>query len=365
GLLLCIIVMFLGVKGADFFGILLIKFGVLAEGSGSPISGIFIAIIIGILIRNIVGVKEYFLYGIRFSLKHVLRIGIILLGLRLSLTEALKLGALGIPLIVICISAGLFITLYLTGKMKQSTRLGTLIACGTGICGVTAIMATSPVIKAKEDEISYAVANITIFGLTGMVLYPFIAHYFFATDPVKAGMFLGTAIHDTAQVTGSALIYDQMFRTDKVVEVAAVTKLTRTIFIIIIIPFFAYLFLKGKDGEEERKDLTKWYTFITLFVIGFLFCALLRTIGDMTIIHTGKAFGLVNGTQWSNIYNSVSSFGTTYLLGIAMAGVGLSTNFAKFKGIGIKPFYIGFIAAVSVGIVSFILIAVFGSYVIV
>src|SRR5699024_8731010 len=168
------------------------------------------------------------------------------------------------------------------------------------------------------------------------------------------------------QVTGSALIYDQMFRTDKVVDVATVTKLTRNLFIIIIIPFVTSVNLfKGKDGEEARKDLPKCYTFIPLLVIGFLFCSLLRTIGDMTIIHTGKAFGLVNGTQWSNIYNSVSSFGTTYLLGIAMAGVGLSTNFAKFKGIGIKPFYIGFIAAVSVGIVSFILIAVFGSYVIV
>src|SRR5699024_696089 len=118
--------------------------------------------------------------GINFSVKYALRAGIILLGLRLSLIEALKLGALGIPLIVICIAVGLCATLYLTTLMKQSHRLGTLIACGTAICGVTAIMATSPVIKAKEDEISYAVANITIFGLLGMAFYPFLAQFFFA-----------------------------------------------------------------------------------------------------------------------------------------------------------------------------------------
>src|SRR5699024_5661813 len=192
------------------------------------------------IIRNTIGLTDIFSKGIFFSVNYALRAGIVLLGLRLSLLEALKLGALGIPLIVACISAGLFLTLYLTNKMKQSNRLGTLIACGTGICGVTAIMATSPVIEAKEDEISYAVANITVFGLTGMVLYPFLANFIFADDPVKAGMFLGTAIHDTAQVAGAALIYDQLYDVNKVVDVATVTKLTRNLFIIAIIPLVSY-----------------------------------------------------------------------------------------------------------------------------
>src|SRR5699024_10210163 len=138
-----------------------------------------------------------------------------------------------------------------------SNRLGTLIACGTGICGVTAIMATSPVIEAKENEISYAVANITIFGLTGMVLYPFLANFLFADDPIKAGMFLGTAIHDTAQVTGAALIYNQMFDMKTVVDVATVTKLTRNLFIIVIIPFVSYLFYKNANKSNPEKTEEK------------------------------------------------------------------------------------------------------------
>src|SRR5699024_12573741 len=81
------------------------------------------AIIIGIIIRNTFGMKDYFKSGISFAVKYALRAGIILLGLRLSLAEALKLGLIGVPLIVVCISAGLFITLYLTNKMKQSYRL--------------------------------------------------------------------------------------------------------------------------------------------------------------------------------------------------------------------------------------------------
>ena len=149
------------------------------------------------------------------------------MGLRLSLTEALKLGAWGLPLIIACISCGLVVTLYFTKKLNQSNRLGTLIACGTGICGVTAIMAVSPVVKARDNEISYAVANITIFGLVGMLFYPYLANLFFANDPIKAGLFLGTAIHDTAQVTGAALIFSQMYDMEKAVDVATVTKLTR------------------------------------------------------------------------------------------------------------------------------------------
>src|SRR5690625_3707154 len=136
--------MFLGIYGAEFIGYILIKIGLLSAGSKTPVSGIFIAIIIG----NTFDLSDIFKKGISFSVKYALRAGIILLGLRLSLIEAVKLGAMGIPLILACIASGLFITLYLTNKMNQSSRLGTLIAGGTGICGVTAIMAISPVIEA-------------------------------------------------------------------------------------------------------------------------------------------------------------------------------------------------------------------------
>src|SRR5699024_7484717 len=121
----------------------------------------------------------------------------------------------------------------------------------------TAIMATSPVIKAKDNEISYAVANITIFGLVGMIFYPYLANFLFADSPIKAGLFLGTAIHDTAQVTGSALMYSQMFQLEQVIDVATVTKLTRNLFIIAVIPLVSMMFFR-KEGEVSG-SLPKWY----------------------------------------------------------------------------------------------------------
>jgi uncharacterized integral membrane protein (TIGR00698 family) len=362
GLLACFIVMMSGIYGAKLIGEALLSAGILPAGSASPISGIFVAILLGILIRNVFGLPDIFKIGIGFAVKYALRAGIILLGLRLSLTEALKLGAWGLPLIVACISAGLFVTLFFTKKFNQSNRLGTLIATGTGICGVTAIMATAPVIQAKENEISYAVANITIFGLIGMLFYPYLAHFFFAEEPIKAGLFLGTAIHDTAQVTGAALIYGQVYDSAAVVDVATITKLTRNVFIIAVVPFISFLFFRSnaKNGQGNAGKLPKWYKLFPVFILGFLFLSLLRTIGDATLSSKGSAFGLFGPAAWESFYSFWSSFGSTYMLGLAMAGVGLATNLKIFKGLGIKPFYIGLIAALSVGAVSLLLISLFG-----
>lgn len=85
GVALCLAVILIGIYFADLIGLLLNAMNVLPAGSSSPISGIFVAILLGILIRNTIGLSEVFMDGIKFSLKYLLRAGIILLGLRLSL----------------------------------------------------------------------------------------------------------------------------------------------------------------------------------------------------------------------------------------------------------------------------------------
>src|SRR5690625_5601802 len=92
-----------------------------------------------------------------------------------------------------------------------------------------------------------------------------------------------------------------MYDTSKVVDVATVTKLTRNLFIIAIIPFLSYLFFNNKNKEVKTKTLPKWYTFIPLFVIGFLLFSLIRTIGDITLTNSGQAFGIFNPNTWETI----------------------------------------------------------------
>lgn len=157
---------------------------------------------------------------------------------------------------------------------------------------------------------------------------------FFSEESIKAGLFLDTAIHDTAQVTSATLIYSQMYDIKKVVDVATVTKLTRNLFIIAVIPFISYLFFKGSN--KNSKIIPKWYKLIPFFAIEFLLLSFVRTLGDVTLTNLGQTFGILQESTWQYFYNTCSSLGSKYVLGLAMAGVGLSTDFNMFKGLGMK-----------------------------
>ena len=175
----------------------------------SPVSAIMMAIFLGIPIRNTVSLPASFQPGIRFGLVRVLRLGIVLLGIRLSLVEAGEIGLRSLPVIIAVVAAALLVVTYFSRRLGLSGRLGTLIAVGTSICGATAIVATAPAIGAQDDEVSYSVACITLFGVIAMLVYPFAAHYMFYGDPFSVGLFLGTAVHETAQVAGAGLVYQQ------------------------------------------------------------------------------------------------------------------------------------------------------------
>lgn len=327
--------------------------------ASSPISGIMVAIIIGLLWRNTIGLAPTLAPGVEFSLTRILRLGIILLGIRLSIYDAIRLGAWGLPAVLLTITTGLVAATWLNRRLQQPERLGTLIAVSTGICGITAIVSTAPGIRATEEEVAYSVANVTLFGLVAMLVYPYLAHAVFAGDPVKAGLFLGTAIHETSQVAGGALIYSQVFRAERALDVATVTKLLRNVFLAFVVPFMSYYYLRraAGTGGVRRVSLAK---LLPLFIVGFLAAAALRSIGDAGVLGGGRAFGVLEPAAWTSLWKTIGNAGSTYLLGTAMAGVGLSTSFGVFKGVGIKPFYVGLGAAVVVGVVAMIAAFTFG-----
>jgi hypothetical protein len=132
-------------------------------------------------------------------------------GFAWSLLGAGRFTVVALPFVVTAIAIGL-LTVGLLGRyLGLSRQLSGLIAVGTGICGCTAIVATAPLLKANEAEVSYSIACITVFGLAAMFFYPYVAHYLFADQPAFAGLFLGTSIHETAQVAGAGLMYESQF----------------------------------------------------------------------------------------------------------------------------------------------------------
>ncbi len=347
GLFLSIIIMLLSIPIADYLGKFLLSLqGIDPTGKSSPISSVLIAIVLGIIVANLFKLSDIFKKGIDFSVTKILRLGIIFVGIKLSINEVLKLGFWGIPIVVVVIASALIFIYYVNNMMKLPEKLGTLIAAGSSICGVTAIVSVSPAIKADNKEIAYAVANVTIFGLLAMFIYPYLAKFIFSTSE-QIGLFLGTAIHETSQVVGAAMTYKEVFKDDIVFKTATVTKLTRNLFLAIVVPLLSFLYLRNQISDGNQK--INIISLIPAFIIGFIGMAIIRSLGDINLINGGLALGLFDANTWKNLVNNIGElWGSKYLLGTAMAAVGLNTNFSVFKGIGIKPFFIGFIGAILV-----------------
>ena len=169
---------------------------------------------------------------------------------------------------------------------------------------------------------AYAVAVITVFGIIGMLVYPYAANMIFAGDPVKAGIFLGTAIHETAQVAGAGLVYADVFSAPRGLDVATITKLVRNVFMAVVIPLMAFYYTRKavEQGEEFEGQKTSFTKLFPLFILGFLAFAVLRSIGDAGIQAGSKAFWLWDSAAWKGIYSFIKSWAVIFMV-LALSGV--------------------------------------------
>jgi len=315
--------------------------------SKSPISTAMIAIILGIFFGNFFKIRDSFQKGLDFSRDYILKLGIICLGIQLKPFEFFEFGKIAIPLILICIISVLIVIKLIIKKLKIPTRMAYLISIGSTVCGTTAIMATAPVIKANKNEVSYAVANITLFGILSMLLYPYFANFYFDGNSLFAGLFLGTAIHETSQVAAAGLIYDQQFNSPETLNIATVTKLIRNTFLIVMIPLFAFLYNRGITKEKNYSILS----IFPYFILGFIGMIVLRNIGDEIFITN------INN-MWIEFIDFIKVSSKIFLT-MAMAAIGLSTNLKDLRIMGYKPFVVGFAAMFTVGIVSILTIEIY------
>ncbi len=348
GLSLAGLIALLGTLAAQWLGAAV--FGL----SSTPISPILCSIALGLAIRNAIGLPEIYELGTQLCLKRVLRIGVALLGIRLGLAELGSIGLAAIPIVIATIATALLLVGFVSRALRLPARLGTLVAVGTAICGNTAIVATGPVIGASEDEVSYAVGSITVFGLLALIAYPFVAHGLF-DDPGAIGLFLGTAIHDTAQVVGAALLYVQQFGSREVLDVATVTKLVRNLFMLGVIPLAAVLYRRSAETRGPRPKLGQ---LVPGFVVGFAALALVRTLGDAGDAPFG---GWLSAPAWHDLVERMSTVSTACLT-VAMAAVGLGTSLERMRTLGLRPLAAGLVTALAVGAVSALLIRAFGGF---
>ncbi len=327
---------------AEFVGTTLLGF------EQSPVSSVMVALILGGLVANTAGTPRRCHPGADFSVKRILKFGIILLGFRLSLYEAFQAGIRALPVVLISIVTAVFLVLLVSKLAGIDKRLGILIGVGTAICGVSAIVATAPTIRAREEETGYAVATITVFGLIATLSYPFIGRALFGGFEESVGMWLGTAVHDTSQVTGAALVYSETFSAGETLDTAIVTKLLRNTLMIVVIPLAGIAARRDGTNSENSSHLQQALSVFPGFVVWFLALSFLRSVGDAMLAGGARALLIFESGVWNALSGLLSEAAVICLL-IALAGVGLKTDIRKLLHLGIRPFLVGLIAAIAVG----------------
>ncbi len=331
--------------GSDWLGAAILNTG------KSPVSPIMLAVLAGIFIRSVIGVAAGFERGVAAASGTVLRVGLALVGLRLTLLGLGSLGLSALPVVAGCLAVAWLVIPWIARALGLRGSLVTLLTVGTSVCGCTAIMAVSPVIRARVEETGYAVTIVVIVGLTGMLLYPGLAHWMFSADPRAAGIFLGTSIHDTSQVIGAALLYSGQYQVPEALDAATVTKLMRNLTLIAVVPALALIESRkgAPDGGAVASSASA--TLVPGFVIAFVLMAAARSLGDM-LSAGAPGFAASIWAPGLALANQASEL----LLTIGMAAVGLTVELQRLRRVGWQPLAAGVAAAILMAAVSLSLV---------
>ena len=290
------------------------------------------AILIGLVISNTLSIPELFQPGIA-TYEFWLKLGIVLLGARFVLADVLKLGGISLGLVVIEITLSLALMTLLGRWFKLKPKLTSLLAIGSSVCGVSAIIAANGAIDADDEDSSFAIAAILALGALSLFTFPAIAHALHMND-VSYGLWAGLGVDNTAEATAAGALYS-----DAAGKVAVLAKTTRNAMIgFVVLAYAIYWAGRGQAEAVNNKAAFLWKKF-PKFVLGFLLVSLL--VG----LHTfskGQVASLGNLSKWAFL--------------LTFAGVGLRTNFRNMSKQGLRPFIVGalgevLIACLTLGLV--------------
>jgi len=308
--------------------------------TGSAVSPVLCAIVLGILWKNLIGTGAWSEAGIDFAGRQLLRIGIALIGLRLTLLILADVSVSAIPVVLAAVTVALVTALGLGRLLGVSAGMRQLLAAGTAICGCTAIIAVAPAIHARKADVGIALTCVVLFGSLAMVGYPWLAGALFGAEALPAGMFLGASIHDTSQVVGASLIYAEQFGVPDAVPVAGLTKFLRTLGLLVLVPVAAWWGARESAAESGGATTGLGRRAVPVFVLCFVGLVVLRTAGD--------AWAGAWMPQWQ-VALSYAQMASEWLLLIGMAAVGLGVTFSHLREAGWRPVLLSLLAALATG----------------
>jgi uncharacterized integral membrane protein (TIGR00698 family) len=280
------------------------------------------AILLGLVISNTVGVPEILRTGVG-TYEFWLKAGIVLLGSRFLLGDILKLGGISLGLVAIEITGAIAFMTLLGRLFHLKPKLTTLLAVGSAVCGVSAIIATKGAIDADDEDSSFSIAAILALGALALFTFPLIGHALHLSDRAY-GLWAGLAVDNTAEATAAGALYS-----DAASKLAVLVKSTRNAMIgFVVLAYAIYWASQGQAKAVGNKAAFLWQKF-PKFVLGFLFISILATYHFFTKEQVGA---IANLSRWAFL--------------LTFAGVGLRTNFREMRKQGMRPFAVGAIGEV-------------------
>lgn len=299
----------------------------------SFLSPMILATFLGMVLHNTIGTPALAKPGIGFSLKRILRFGIILLGLQLLVTQVVQVGVVGVVVVATTLVATFIFTKWAGRIIGVDSKLAELIAAGTSICGASAVIATNTVTEGSDENVAYAVACVTVFGSLAMFIYPLLPAVLHL-DTRAYGLWSGASIHEIAQVVGAA--FQDGIHSG---QIATIAKLTR---VMMLAPLVITLGIIGARRAAHSVDpASRQAPPMPWFVFGFVAMAILNSV--IAIPAQPKAW-LVTAT--------------TFLLSMALAAMGLETDFRKLKAEGWKPLALAAAAWIFIAAFSLVLVKI-------
>jgi uncharacterized integral membrane protein (TIGR00698 family) len=321
-----------------------------------PIEPVMLAIVLGMVLSNVWTLPKSLQSGIKFSVKKILPVGIVLLGARLDFFIMQQVGLRGLCFSLIETIVALLLLAFLVRVLKLPGKLGTLLGVGTAICGGTAIVATAPVIEAPDEDVVVSVATVTLLGLIAMFLMPVIGNAMELSEKAF-GVWAGLGIHQTPQVVAAGFAYGpEAGETATIVKLARVCLLAPVVFVIGVI----YARQKAARGASSTQKRINYLHLFPMFVLGFLGMALLKTCGLIPDVTFHGGTRLLNPGEHRYSLASLAETVSKFCIIISMAGVGLETRFSAMKQTGLKPLGAAFFAIVVIAGLILLLIRTIG-----
>lgn len=286
-----------------------------------------IAIIIGMIYNNTVGTQKGLKSGVQYSLKTLLKIGIVLLGFKMDIYMILELGPKILSMVLCYVPLTLAGAILLGRILKINKKLSVLIGVGSSICGASAVVAIAPSIEAEEEDAVIAVSVVSLLGAIGVMIYSGVAATGPNLTPIQFGAWSGLSLHGVAHALAAAFALG-----DKSGEIGTFVKMARVLMLVPVTVVLSWLF-RSKNSDNKKAKFP-------MYVLYFILAGVVNSLGLIPLSVT-----------------NILMQGSSLLILMSMTAMGLMVNLKNIIKKGTKALMLGIIlfavfSSISLGIIA-------------